>query len=79
MYVSGKPEVHETPTTYVKGISDMLQRPESNDLLEEIKRRVPVGGMGKRGHGRRARPRDDRGEEDAENERALDAIQHEEH
>ena len=54
----------------------MLQWPERNDLLEEIERRVSIRSMGKRRYGRRARPRDNGREEDAEDERALDAIKH---
>ena len=57
----------------------MFQRPERNDLLEEIERRVSIRSMGERRHWCRARPRDNGREEDAEDERALDAIQHEEY
>ena len=54
----------------------MLQRPERNDLLEEIERRVSIRSMGERRHRRCAWPRDNGREEDAKDERALDAVKH---
>ena len=56
-----------------------LERPERDDPLEEVEQGITGVRVREVGNGRRAWPGDDRGEEDADEESALDAVQHEEH
>ena len=55
----------------------LLNRVESDDFLEEIERVVAEGRLREVGDLSVARPRDDRNEQDAENDGALDSVQHE--
>ena len=56
----------------------MLERPERDDLLEEVESSIAGLGVREVGDGCRARPRDDRGEEDADEEGTLDTVEHQE-
>ena len=57
----------------------MLERPESNDLLEEVEHGVARGGVREVGDRSGARPRDDRGDENTNKDSSLDAVEHQEH
>lgn len=55
----------------------MLDRMESDHLLEEIKLAGSELGVGEVGDGCSARPRDNRNQQNADNDRTLDAVHHE--
>lgn len=65
--------------TDLKGISNVLERPEGDHLLEEVECGVACLRVREVRDRRRTRPRDDRGEEDANEQRTLDAVKHQEH
>ena len=66
-------------STHINSIPNQLQRPERHNLFEEIERVVPCVRMRERGNSRRAWPRDDGGQEDADEDGTFDAVEHQEH
>ena len=65
--------------TYVDNSADLLQWSESDDLLEEVEEVISRGRMREVRDGCAARPRNNGDKEDAYEDRATDAVEHEEH
>lgn len=71
-------QINADVSTHIERVPDTLQRAERDDLLEEVEEVVAGRRVWEEGDGRGARPRDDGDEDDAEQDRAADAVEHQE-